>query len=115
MRNADWCLILAAVSCCLLLLLAPLPHGKKYLIVYYDGRIVEQIALTESLVLNRKFPHNEMLISNGAVSMIHADCQDQNCVKSGPIYKSGQIIACLPNKLALRIITEKAEIDDVAK
>ena len=115
MRIADLCLIFAAVFCCSLLLLAPMPHGKEYLIIYDNGRMVEQIALTKSLVLSRKFPHNEILIINGCVSMIHADCPDQNCVKAGTICKSGQIIACLPNKLSFRIITEEAEIDDVAK
>ncbi|MFA6075160.1 MAG: NusG domain II-containing protein [Negativicutes bacterium] len=115
MHKADWVLILAAVMCCSLLLFTPTHPGNKYLIIYENGKMIERVALSDSQNLTRKFLHNEVLIINGSVRMQHADCPDQDCVKSGVIDKSGQMIACLPNKLSLRIVAEKADIDDVAK
>ena len=46
---------------------------------------------------------NSIHVENGTVSVHSADCPDQICVKSGPISKSGEIIACLPHKLLIEI------------
>ena len=115
MHKSDWLLIFAAVCCCSLLLLAPVRQGKKYLLIYENGKPVEQIALTGDRTFTKKFAHNEILIAGGKVSMVAADCPDHDCIKAGIIDQSGQIIACLPNRLSLRIVIEDADVDDVAK
>jgi len=115
MYKTDLFLILAAVCCCSLLLLVPAHQGKKYLLIYENGKPVEQIALTDTMTFTKKFAHNEILIANGRVSMLTADCPDHDCIKTGTIDQGGQIIACLPNRLALRIVFEDGDVDDVAK
>lgn len=115
MRKADILLIFVAVLCCLSPLLAPATSGSKSLIVYQNGRVVKQLLLSDSLNTVVELPHNEITIENGCVRMSYADCPDHDCMKSGVITKNGQIIACLPNKVSLRIVSTNMDVDDVAK
>lgn len=46
---------------------------------------------------------NTLVIKEGAVDMIYADCPDQICVKHDPISKAGETIICLPNKVVVTI------------
>ncbi len=46
---------------------------------------------------------NTLVIKDGTVDMISADCPDQICVKHNPISKEGETIICLPNKVVITI------------
>lgn len=47
---------------------------------------------------------NTIQISGGSVRMIHADCPDKVCVKTGAISLSGQSIVCAPNRVVITIV-----------
>lgn len=58
-------------------------------------------------------------IQEGKVRMIQADCPDQICVRTAEISVDGSTIVCLPNRVVLEIISEKAgdgnnEVDSVS-
>lgn len=46
---------------------------------------------------------NILLIRKGKVFMKEADCPDQICVKHKEIYRNGETIVCLPNKVIVKI------------
>ncbi len=50
---------------------------------------------------------NTISITDGMVSVHFADCPDQICVKTPPISKDGEVIACLPHKLLIEISTSE--------
>ena len=55
-------------------------------------------------------------IQNGEVRMISADCPDQICVHSNPIFKKGESIICMPNRVVLEITEgENGGMDILAK
>ena len=58
---------------------------------------------------------NRLIIEDGQVDMIEADCPDQICVDHKTISKNKETIVCLPNKVIVEIVGGKdAEIDAVA-
>ena len=58
---------------------------------------------------------NRLIIEDGQVDMIEADCPDQICVEHISISKNKETIVCLPNKVIVEIVGGKdAEIDAVA-
>ena len=58
---------------------------------------------------------NRLIIEDGQVDMIEADCPDQICVEHISISKNKETIVCLPNKVIVEIDGgEDAEIDAVA-
>ncbi len=54
---------------------------------------------------------NVCRIKNGQVTMIEADCPDQLCVKMNALTGPGGNIVCLPNKVILKIVSEKVSSD----
>lgn len=46
---------------------------------------------------------NTLVIKDGMVDMIYADCPDRICVKHTPISHAGETIICLPNKIVVTI------------
>lgn len=59
---------------------------------------------------------NKIIISDGKVCITEANCPDKLCVKQGRIDKDGQSIICLPNKVVIKIVSDKNNnVDAVAK
>lgn len=50
-------------------------------------------------------------IQDDKIRFLSSDCPDKICVKSGFLGTSGQMAACLPNAISIRIISEKAHND----
>lgn len=46
---------------------------------------------------------NHLVIQNSRVSITEASCPDKVCVHTGAISENGQVIACLPNRVAVTI------------
>jgi len=58
---------------------------------------------------------NRLIIEDGQVDMVEADCPDQICVDHKTISKNKETIVCLPNKVIVEIVGgEDDEIDAVA-
>lgn len=55
---------------------------------------------------------NRILIEDGTVRMIFADCPDHLCVKQGRIRADGEMIVCLPNKVTVQVSNEAAADDE---
>ena len=58
--------------------------------------------------------YNVLVIENGKADVTEASCPDGVCVDHMPISKSGETIVCLPNKVVVRIESDKNEVDIAA-
>lgn len=79
--------------------------GAQVKIIGAQGRVLGVYDLNEDRVIEIEENGclNTVVISGGQVSMMHANCPNQLCVRQKAIGKTGQTIVCLPNKLLLII------------
>lgn len=49
---------------------------------------------------------NRLVISDGKAYMEYATCPDGICVDHRPIFRDGESIVCLPNRVVITVITE---------
>ena len=73
-----------------------------------DGKILHEIDLDKvkssyEIPVEQDGKHNVVLVENGSISMLSADCPDKLCVKQGAISHSGYPIVCLPNKVIIEV------------
>lgn len=104
-RKKDWILIgiiivIAALSFLMHQVLQG--TGTEKVIVKVDGAIegVFELNDDQKITINDS---NVVVINNGKVDMIEADCPDQLCVKQRAISKNHESIICLPNKVVVEI------------
>ena len=50
------------------------------------------------------YGYNTIVVEGGQVWVKEADCPNKDCMHFGKMNKEGQVILCLPHKLAVRII-----------
>lgn len=85
--------------------------GSSNAAVFHNG---EQIALLP-LEKDGIYPFDEYLVTvevkDGMVRISDSDCPDKICEKTGFISSPFQTIVCLPNRISVRIIDEKSNID----
>lgn len=91
----------------------------SYVQVEIDGRIVDTFDLDKDIekTYGTDESYNVLQIKDGKATMTSASCPDQICVKHNSIYRSGESIICLPNKVVVSIENDKGadnEIDAVA-
>ena len=79
--------------------------------IYQNGVLM----MTLDLNMDGVYKIDEITIEvrNQSIAVVHSDCPDKICVKTGSISYVGQIIACVPNNLIIRI-TGESDIDAVA-
>ena len=53
-------------------------------------------------------------VKKGAIRMQFSPCPDHYCMKTGWIHHSGQTIACIPNKVIIKISSPQDPIDAVS-
>lgn len=56
---------------------------------------------------------NNIIIKDGKVSMSFSSCKNQVCVHTGSISRTNDIIACLPNKVIVKVISTDKSGGDV--
>ncbi|WBW99365.1 NusG domain II-containing protein [Oceanirhabdus sp. W0125-5] len=89
-----------------------------YAEVLIDNEVVKKINISDPRNFNKPFEmetdhgHNTLLVTTDGISVSHADCPDQVCVRSKPIKKENRVIACLPNKMLIKIIDEEDSTTD---
>ena len=81
--------------------------------IYKDNELIKEFALNSSeeieFVIDEEY-YNKIVIKDGEVYFVESDCPGKDCVHSGSISKPGRSLACLPNKVEIRI-TGKSDLD----
>jgi len=74
-------------------------------VVERDGRIVFQAPLDtpRQIAVDGPLGSTEILIEQGLVRIIASPCPHKVCMGMGAIKRTGQVIACVPNHLLIRI------------
>ena len=70
-------------------------------VISVDGKKVKSISLSE----NAKFEQNgvTVCVQDGKAYISASDCPDGTCMKMGKIWKSGQSVVCVPNRVSVKI------------
>ena len=81
-------------------------NGNK-VIVDIDGDINEySLSDNREIVLNNNDGgYNLLVIDDGNAYIKEADCPNQICVRHKPIYKNGETIICVPNKISVTVVS----------
>ena len=66
------------------------------------------------VIEDEKGGSNTVLVKDGRICIVEADCPDQICVKQGWLADSAAPIVCLPHQLVLQF-AEESELDAVAQ
>lgn len=92
----------------------------NYVTIEQNGTITAVLQINKNQKYNIYNENNEIentiLIENGQVSMIYADCPDKICKKHKAIKNNNESIICLPNKVIVTVTNNlENEVDGVAK
>jgi hypothetical protein len=71
--------------------------------ILVGDRVVETLPLNEDKVLRLRDVGMTFEVRDGRVRVVESDCPHDVCVNTGWICRSGQIIACVPNRVVVRI------------
>ncbi|HCJ01676.1 MAG TPA: NusG domain II-containing protein [Clostridiales bacterium] len=78
--------------------------------IYLDGKKYMTLPLSKDTEIT--LDHLTIVVSKGKVWVKDADCPDKICEKKGEIYKKGQSIVCLPNRIVIKI-AGKGEVEAI--
>ena len=90
---------------------------SKKVVITVDGKIFKEVPLTkdtdEKIDINTVYGKNEVIIEKGEVHMHESNCQDKICMKMGKISIPGDSIICLPNRVMVKIVSDKKNHDSL--
>ncbi len=107
MKKTDFIIIAVALAAALAVFLF-FRGGKEAapaeVQVYLNGALYKSFPLSENTIkIESENGYNIIKTDGGGARIIEADCENGDCVKSGKITSSAQIIACLPHRLVVRL------------
>jgi len=84
------------------------PTAGASAVVLQDGRTILELSAVElsgtgERTLTANDYHYTIVYDHGRIRFSQADCPDRICVQSGWISREGQIVACVPGRLILKI------------
>ena len=81
--------------------------------IIHDGAVVKTVRLDkEDMFSLQENPNVVFHVKDNAIRFEESDCLDKLCVHTGYVNHGGQLAACLPNKLAIRIIVNSDSSPD---
>ena len=86
--------------------------------IHAEGKLYKVLSLHENHSLAVPGPLGETLvvIHGGEVHIAESPCRNKICINSGHISMAGELLACAPNKVVVRIIgDEKADYDAITQ
>lgn len=112
-------ILIAVVTIAMFVFGAPKKAGDTVVAqITVDGDVVEEINLDD--IIDEK----EILLLNGEVMILaqkgkirfeESDCPNHVCVNTGWIDAPGQVSACLPNKVLVKLIGKADDVDVVVR
>ena len=116
MSAKKWVFILAAVF--IAAVIATIVLSSRYsnsetIGVFCDGELYQIIYPVKNADYTiEKNGCNVITVRDGRIYMSEADCPDRVCVRHGALRENDAII-CVPNKVVVRELNEKTDIDAV--
>lgn len=96
--------VLLLLSLGLLVVLRPGPPGRR-VVVEQAGRVIFTAPLDEprAVALEGPLGTTRLAIRDGTVCVEAAPCPHRVCIGMGAIGRAGELVACVPNDLLVRI------------
>ena len=91
------------------------PAGDRVEITI-DGNLYKTFSLGEEIteeIFTEGDNRNTLIIRGGKASMQFATCPDGICVDHPPIYREGESIVCLPNRVVVTVVTQGKDAPDI--
>ncbi|MBQ6937917.1 MAG: NusG domain II-containing protein [Clostridia bacterium] len=109
MKKGDFAVI--ALVMVLALISVLMPNKGSVAAVYVNGELYEKLPLDKDtqLVIESEFGTNTLVIENGTLRIINADCPNKQC-EMQTVSKAVRSIVCLPNRLS--VIIENGKNDN---
>lgn len=86
--------------------------GSEALIQAEDGDYVYSLDVETEFEIDGPLGPSTLRIRDGGIEFLSSPCRDKICIAGGHISHEGQWVACLPNRIFVRIEGgEEAEID----
>ncbi len=97
--------------------LFPVTHESVKACIYVDGKLYESFILSGStsekeIYIETQYGYNKLLIKDGKIGVLEADCPDKTCVNTGMTDNSSRPVICMPHRLEI-IIVDSVQIDGV--
>jgi len=89
-------------------------YKSTYANIKVSGKFYDNIPLSsfkgeQALIIKTKHGNNTILVKDGTIKVIDADCNDSLCVKQGLASKVGESIICLPHELIIEIKGDESD------
>ncbi|MBR3995200.1 MAG: NusG domain II-containing protein [Clostridia bacterium] len=102
---------LLAISAIALIYLFVFRSSGNTVKVTVDGELIGIYYLSENITCDIQSGKNgdelnRLVIKDGKAYMESASCPDGICVAHHPVFRSGESIVCLPNKVVVTVITD---------
>ncbi len=98
-----------------LVVLNHLRQAGDTVVIEVAGKVVQQLDLNSSqeIAVTGAIGQSIVKIDHGSAQMIHSDCPQKICVKTGKIHRAGSMIVCVPNKVVVKITGKRTNPYDV--
>ncbi|PLX45879.1 MAG: hypothetical protein C0609_02045 [Deltaproteobacteria bacterium] len=98
-------------------ILIPILKGDEPpgMLIIHEGGHVREVELERWATIEAEGPLGVTRFEvdgDGRVSVIKAPCPNRLCVSMGPIAESGEVIVCVPNRVALEVAGGKGGVVD---
>lgn len=76
------------------------------IVIRQAGKMIGLYSLHKDyeIIIDNDYGTNKVVVQEGQVHVVEANCRDQFCVKHNPISRNREKIVCLPNKLIIEVI-----------
>ncbi len=94
--------------------LFPVKTFQPFVEIRVDGKIFRDISLDsieQEVQVQSSEGHLIVQIQSKKVRVLDSSCRDKLCIKQGWIYKVGETVVCLPNRVSVSIIGGKNAVD----
>ena len=86
--------------------------------IYCKSELVRTVDLAEGKEYSFSIPEEPYVVftvyADGSIAFTKSDCSDKVCINTGRLYKTGQIAACLPNQIYIKIVNpDESEEPDI--
>jgi hypothetical protein len=77
-------------------------------IIELNGKIIHQRAIytNDTITIHGSIGDTVIQIKNGAVAIVSSPCPRHFCQHAGAIHRSGEMLVCVPNRVAVRITSD---------
>lgn len=90
-------------------------HTGEYIHIVAKGGAVEKLSLLQNreVTIEGQLGNSRLQIEGGRVRFLSSPCENKLCIHQGWASLSGELIACLPNRISVSIEGQNSHFDTV--